>query len=56
MQTIAQVKYANYSNAHLQTFVLLNAEMHGSSFCLFQKVEILYVVALDCLLPETNRL
>ena len=26
-QTIVQVKYTNYSNAHAQTFVLLNGEM-----------------------------
>ena len=26
-KTIAQVKYANFSNAHAQTFVLLNGEM-----------------------------
>ena len=32
-QMIAQVKYANYSNAHVQSFVLLNGEMATVSTC-----------------------
>ena len=54
-QTIAQLKYANLSNAHVQTFVLLK-QTNGNSFYLLQKAEILVVVTLDCLLPEINRL
>ena len=32
-KTIAQVKYASFSNAHAQTFVLLNEEMAIVSTC-----------------------
>ena len=48
------VKYANYSNAHAQTFCSVKRR-NGNSFQLFQKVKILDVDTLDCLLHETNR-
>ena len=53
--TIAHVKYANFSYAHAQTFVLLNGEMATVSTG-FRKLKYLVVVTLDCLLPEPNRL
>ena len=53
--TIAQVKYANFSYVHAQTFVLLNGEMATVSTG-FRKLKILVVVTSDCLLPEPNRL
>ena len=52
--TIAQVKNANYSNAHAHILVLLNGEI-GTVFTCFRKAEILDVQTLGCLLPETNR-
>ena len=36
-QATAQVKYANYSNGHVTTFVLLNGEMVTVSVC-FRKL------------------
>ena len=44
--------FVNFSNAHAQTFALIN----GNSFYLLPKAETLVVVTLDCLLPEANRL
>ena len=52
-QTIAQAKCTNYSNAHVQTFVLFNGEMATAS-TFFQKVQLFGVDTSDCLLPETN--
>ena len=56
-QTIAQLKCANNSTAHCACAYLCSAKWrNGNGFCLFQKVGILDVDILDCLLPETNRL
>ena len=54
-KTIAQVKCANFFNAHAQTFVLFKWR-NGNSFYLLRKAEILVVVTLDRLLPEANRI
>ena len=48
VQMIAQIKYASYSICACFVVVV------GNSFYLLQKVEILDVDTLDCLLPETN--
>ena len=53
--TIAQVKYANFSYAHAQTFRFVKWR-NGNSFYWLQKAKILVVVTLDCLLPEPNRI
>ena len=50
-QTIAQIQYTNYSNG------LCSVKWrNGNGFYLFQKAKIFYVITLDCLLPETNRI
>ena len=51
--TIAQVKYANFSYAHVQTFVFVKWRNGNMSYWL-QKAEILGVVTSDCLLPKPN--
>ena len=53
-KTIAQVKCANFSNAHACTNLCSVKWRNGNSFYLLQKAEILVVVTLDRLLPEAN--
>ena len=52
-QTIAQEKY---KLPRAQTFSSVKWRNLGNSFCLFQKAEILDMLTLGCVLPETNRL
>ena len=54
--TIAQVKYANFSYVHVQTFIFLNGEMATVSTG-FRKLKFwLWLLNSDCFLPEPNQL